>query len=378
LCEVDSFLDDALDYASGPQGIDVALFDESAPTGESLLYFHPSRMRTSQDAGSPAEADREPDGLHHAESIDFGGRRWLLICTPAPQFFTLHANWRSWAVLALGMLVTSLATASVGDAVTRRERIERLVQQRTSELRRKDDQLRLSQELRTREIRSAHEETIDRLLTASLYRDEETGMHIRRTGLFSERLAQDAGWSESDAEILRLAAPMHDVGKIGIPDAILRKPGKLTPAEFDIMKTHTLLGAKMLDGSHSAILKMARDIAWCHHERWDGKGYPRGLSGFAIPETARILAIVDVYDALSHDRVYRPALSDDEVLEHLRKGAGTHFDPVLLDLFLANYEAMRRIALENPDESHPKESPALPPPLPVVTPLPVDFAPQAF
>ena len=113
---------------------------------------------------------------------------------------------------------------------------------------------------------------------------------------------------------------MHDVGKIGIPDAILRKPGKLTPAEFETMKTHTLIGARMLEGSQSAILAMARDIALCHHERWDGTGYPQGLSGLAIPEPARILSIVDVYDALSHDRVYRPALPEDEVLNHLAQG----------------------------------------------------------
>ena len=158
-----------------------------------------------------------------------------------------------------------------------------------------------------RAIRIAHEETIHRLVTASLCRDEETGMHIKRTGLLSELLARAAGWSEADAEIIRLAAPMHDVGKIGIPDAILQKPGKLTPAEFETMKTHTLIGAGMLDGSQSAILAMAREIALCHHEHWDGTGYPRGLAGMAIPEPARILSIVDVYDAMTHSRVYRSA-----------------------------------------------------------------------
>ena len=201
----------------------------------------------------------------------------------------------------------------------------------------------------TLEIREAHEETIHRLMTVALCRDEETGTHIRRTGLMSEALARALGWSAADAEIIRMAAPMHDVGKIGIPDVILQKPGKLTPAEFELMKTHATIGAKMLDGSRSAMLMMAHDIALSHHERWDGAGYPQGLSGQAIPEAARILSIVDVYDALSHDRVYRPALPEDEVMTLLQRGAGTQFDAMLLATFLSHFEDMRRIAQDNPE-----------------------------
>lgn len=203
----------------------------------------------------------------------------------------------------------------------------------------------------TLEIREAHEETIHRLMTVALCRDEETGMHIRRTGLMSEALARAIGWSAADAEVIRMAAPMHDVGKIGIPDAVLQKPGKLTPAEFDVMKTHTTIGAKMLDGSRSAMLMMAHDIALGHHERWDGTGYPNGLAGQAIPEAARILSIVDVYDALSHDRVYRPALPEDEVLTLMQRGAGAQFDAMLLATFLSHFEDMRRIAQDNPEAS---------------------------
>jgi putative two-component system response regulator len=206
----------------------------------------------------------------------------------------------------------------------------------------------------TLEIRQAHEETIHRLVTASLCRDEETGMHIRRTGLLSEALARASGLSTADAEVIRLAAPMHDVGKIGIPDAILQKPGKLTPSEFEIMKTHTTIGATMLGGSHSAILLMAHDIALNHHERWDGTGYPHGLASQAISEAARILSIVDVYDALSHDRVYRPAFAEDEVMTMMQRGAGTQFDPMLLATFFAHFDEMRRIAQENPDEAVPQ------------------------
>jgi len=143
---------------------------------------------------------------------------------------------------------------------------------------------------------------------------------------------------------------MHDVGKIGIPDAILQKPGKLTREEFEIMKTHTVIGAKMLAGSESSVLQMAEEIALCHHERWDGGGYPRGLAESAIPETARIVALVDVYDALTHDRVYRAALPETEALAIMEQGQGNHFDPFLFGVFLSLVPEMRRIADENPDE----------------------------
>jgi putative two-component system response regulator len=203
----------------------------------------------------------------------------------------------------------------------------------------------------TAEIRQAHEETIYRLVTASLCRDEETGMHIKRTGLLSELLARAAGWTQNEAETIRLAAPMHDVGKIGIRDAILRKPGPLTHAEFEVMKTHTIIGAKMLEGSHSAILHMARDIALNHHERWDGGGYPRGIVGMEIPEAARIVSIVDVYDALSHDRVYRHAFPDDRVLRFMYQGCGSQFDPSLFAVFLSHYDELRQLSQANPDEA---------------------------
>ena len=164
----------------------------------------------------------------------------------------------------------------------------------------------------TAAIRHSQEEIIHRLLSASLWRDEETGMHIRRVGLLSEALAKAASWSVAEAEGLRLAAPLHDVGKIGIPDAILQKPGKLFLEEFEIMKQHAVIGAQMLSGSDIPLLQMAQQIALNHHERWDGQGYPAGLAGEAIPQCARILAVVDMYDALSHDRVYRPAMEEEK------------------------------------------------------------------
>jgi putative two-component system response regulator len=142
---------------------------------------------------------------------------------------------------------------------------------------------------------------------------------------------------------------MHDLGKIGIPDAILRKPSKLTRDEFEIMKTHTTIGAEMLADSDTPMFEMAREIALRHHERWDGTGYPAGISGLAIPESARIVAIVDVYDALTHDRVYRPALSEEEAVEIIEQGRGTHFDTFLVSVFLGILPEMRHIVQDNPD-----------------------------
>jgi putative two-component system response regulator len=164
-------------------------------------------------------------------------------------------------------------------------------------------------------------------------------------------LARVAGWSATEAEEIRLAAPMHDIGKIGIPDVILRKPGPLNPAEFRIIQTHTVIGAKILSGSDSPMLKMAEQIALNHHEHWDGGGYPAGLAGYAIPEAARIVAIVDVYEALTHDRVYRAAMPEEQVLAIMQQGAGTHFDPLLLAAFFSQFAEISRVALENPDEA---------------------------
>lgn len=215
-------------------------------------------------------------------------------------------------------------------------------------------QLEVTVRQQTRQIRAAHEETIYRLITASSHRDQETGAHIQRVGLFSHALAIAIGWDETEAELLRLAAPMHDVGKIGIPDAVLQKPGKLSKDEFAVMQTHTTLGAQMLDGSNAPVLQLARDIALSHHERWDGGGYPHGKSGEEIPLAARIVSIVDVYDALSHDRVYRKAVVEKDVLEILANGRGTHHDERLLDNFMKILPVIRRIAKDNPDEQQDK------------------------
>jgi putative two-component system response regulator len=226
----------------------------------------------------------------------------------------------------------------------------------------------------TQELRRACEETIYRLVAACAYRDVETGDHARRTGLLGEVLALAAGWSAADAERMRLAAPMHDVGKIAIPDAILQKPGRLTPAEFEVMKQHTVIGAKILTGSASAILQMAEIIALCHHERWNGRGYPAGLAGDDIPQAARIVAIVDVYDALTHSRIYRPPLSEAEAVALMIEKSGSHFDPRLLELFLDRLPEMRRISAQNDDT--PRGKHLVPMDLPSVSAGEMAFTPS--
>jgi putative two-component system response regulator len=202
----------------------------------------------------------------------------------------------------------------------------------------------------TASIRQAHEETIHRLVNAAMMRDEETGAHIRRIGLYCEAFAEALGWKPDEIDNIRLASPMHDVGKIGVPDAILRKPGKLSAAEYEMMKTHTMIGASLLSESDWPVLRLAQEIARHHHERWDGNGYPDGISGEQIPLPARILSIVDVYDALTHDRVYRPAMLEEEALELMSKGCGTQFDPFLFSVFLALVPELRRMSLQNADE----------------------------
>ena len=166
------------------------------------------------------------------------------------------------------------------------------------------------------------------------FRDEDTGAHIERIGRFSTLLAEQIGMEQELCERMGHAAPLHDVGKVAIPDAILLKPGKLTAEERAIVETHAEEGHRLLKGSTSAILEMAATIALSHHEKWDGSGYPRGVAGEAIPIEGRVVAIADVFDALTSDRVYRKAFSVEEAVQMMREERGKHFDPVLLDAFM--------------------------------------------
>jgi response regulator RpfG family c-di-GMP phosphodiesterase len=185
---------------------------------------------------------------------------------------------------------------------------------------------------RTAELDTAQLDTIARLARAAEFRDDETGRHTQRVGELSELLARAMGWSDADTALLGLAAPLHDVGKIGIPDAILLKCGLLTARERKIMEQHTTIGAKILSGGRSSFIQLAEEVALSHHERWDGQGYPERRSGAAIPAAARIVAVADFFDATVHDRVYRKAWPTDQVLAAIAAMNGSAFDPAVAEL----------------------------------------------
>jgi response regulator RpfG family c-di-GMP phosphodiesterase len=179
----------------------------------------------------------------------------------------------------------------------------------------------------TNEIRERERETVIRLSKAAESRDLETGAHVTRMALYAEVIAAEMGMAKSEQELLLAAAPLHDIGKVGIPDHILLKPGKLDPAEFAIMKEHTRIGHGILQGSSSKILQLGAVIALTHHEKFDGTGYPDGLSGESIPLFSRIVALADVFDALTTARPYKPAWELDRVVRYINDQAGFHFDP---------------------------------------------------
>ncbi|MFQ5744514.1 MAG: HD domain-containing phosphohydrolase [Acidobacteriota bacterium] len=222
------------------------------------------------------------------------------------------------------------------------------LERRRLQLVNEENQRRLEDEVqkRTAQFHRAEDEVSLHLIAASEYRDQDTGDHIRRMGLYAEAMACRLGWGHRVAEEMRHAAPMHDVGKIGVPDNILLKPARLTPEEFEVVKGHAMIGARILSGSKMPLLRLAEQIALAHHEKWDGSGYPFGLAGDEIPEPARLVTIADVYDALVHNRIYRPALPEAEALDIMNEGRGKHFDPHLLDFFLTMLPEIRGIRLQ--------------------------------
>ncbi len=200
-----------------------------------------------------------------------------------------------------------------------------------------------------RQIRESTIEMILNLAIAAEYKDPDTGNHILRISDYSTEIARSLGLPADEIEILRYASPMHDIGKIGIPDNILQKPGKLTPEEWEVMKTHTLIGARIVGHgkSKSMLLNAAAEIALCHHEHYDGSGYPQGLRGDKIPLFARIVALADVFDATASERCYKKKWPVEEALKYIRSMAGTHLDPHLVRVFATIEDKIQRIYKAN-------------------------------
>lgn len=218
--------------------------------------------------------------------------------------------------------------------------LESQVKARTEEL---QEALTLSKE--------AEYEISIRLGRASEFRDLETGGHIKRMSHYSELLARLYGLDKEESELVRYAAPLHDIGKVGIPDKILLKPGRFEPHEFEIMKQHSTIGAKMLEGAERfPVINAGRIIALQHHEKWDGTGYPNALVGQDIHIYARIITVADVFDALSSARCYKEAMPLDKVLNIMKQDSGTHFDPELIELFLSNLDEFLKIKEKYKDE----------------------------
>lgn len=196
---------------------------------------------------------------------------------------------------------------------------------------------------KTRQIRIREKQITQRLVMATEFSDPDTGSHVRRIGMLAAQLAVYAGLSQEEADIIELAATMHDIGKVGIPDFVLKKPGRYTYDEFEIMKSHCEIGAAILQGTDIPLIEKAVEIALNHHEKFDGTGYPNGIKGNEIPLSARITALVDVFDAMLSNRVYRTAFNVSDVLEVIAEQRGKHFDPELTDIFMENADRLVRL-----------------------------------
>ncbi|MBM4345073.1 MAG: HD domain-containing protein [Deltaproteobacteria bacterium] len=204
-----------------------------------------------------------------------------------------------------------------------------MVQARTADLTAALERLRTV----NTQLIEASRDTVMRLARAAEYRDGDTGEHVERMSSYAQAIARQMGLNAEEQALIKLAAPMHDVGKIGIRDAILLKNGRLTADEWEVMKQHPTIGAQILHGSRSRLLQMAEEIALSHHEKWDGTGYPQGAAGETIPLVGRIVALADVFDALTTPRVYKDAWSVEDAVAHIRRESGKHFDPRVVEAF---------------------------------------------
>ncbi len=231
-------------------------------------------------------------------------------------------------------------------------RIKKMLQIKslTNQTKQQKDNLEVIVRERTKELQETRMETIYRLGRAAEFRDNETGLHVVRMSRISARLAQEIGLDKEECELILHASPMHDIGKIGIPDNILLKPGKLDHDEWKVMQTHSSIGAQILSRGRHKLTKLAKTIALCHHEKWDGSGYPNGLSGDKIPLTARIVSIADCFDALTSVRPYKQAWSFEETATEMDRVTGENFDPELMKSFQKILPEIWKIKESLPDE----------------------------
>jgi putative two-component system response regulator len=336
-----------------------------------LLHRNGYECVTAGDADEALALLKEGDIALVLTDMDMPGTSGLDLIMQITSFFEDIAT-----VMVTGMDDAKLATAALeigayGYIIKPFEPNEILIQvmnalrRRSLEIENRSHRLRLEQMVRDRtaelweaiarlekaekDLRLSREETIQRLSIAAEFRDDETAQHIQRMSRYCALLARKAGEDSERCDLIRVASLMHDVGKIGIPDQILLKPGPLTPEERTIMQQHSEIGYRILAGSQSELLRRAAEIAWTHHERIDGSGYPSGITGSEIPLEGRIAAIADVFDALTSDRVYKKAFPLGRAIEIMREARNAHFDPKLLDLFLDSMDEALAIRAQYAD-----------------------------
>lgn len=278
--------------------------------------------------------------------------------TVAPQIVVLTAMTSTddkLSALSLGAVDYLTKPFDINELLLRVRNSLRLVTL-SNALKKERDHLDLEVKRQTQQLETTQNEILHRLGRAAEYRDNETGAHVLRMSESCGVLALAATQNAEFAEQVKRASQMHDVGKIGIPDGVLLKQGKLNEREWDIMRSHSRIGYEILSDTDTPLLQMAAQIALTHHERWDGRGYPNGLKGDAIPLESRIVALCDVYDALRSERPYKQPWSQEDTCNLIKKEAGQHFDPELTEVFLSLVDQIEEIRVRHPDEQPNGES----------------------
>ena len=270
----------------------------------------------------------DPGGLEILATLDRDDRSWF----PVVVLTADASSEARQAALSAG--ATDFLTKPF-DRVEMLQRIENMLSLRHAQRRlaHQNEELEAAVAARTADLEEARLEVLERLALAGEFRDDATGRHTDHVGRIARAIAIEMSIPRTRAELIRQAATLHDIGKIGIPDSILLKPGALSPEEFHLMKEHTTIGAQILSDSHSPLLQLAESVALCHHERWDGRGYPRGLSGEEIPLPARITAVADIFDALTSRRPYREPWSFERAIAEIDSLSGAHLDPRVVNAF---------------------------------------------